>query len=93
MATTRRAVLAGTAAAVLTAAPLIRTTRASAATVSPPDGIPGLFADLPGDVAGKIVAPAAQGRPGLRVEFNAARRLFVGSAIKTFVLCEALRQA
>jgi beta-lactamase class A len=93
MATTRRAVLAGTAAAALAAAPLIRTIRASAATVTPPDGIRGLFADLPGDVAGKIVAPAAQGRPGLAVEFNASKRLFVGSAFKTFVLCEALRQA
>lgn len=93
MATTRRAVLAGTAAAALAAAPLIRTTRASAATVTPPEGIRGLFADLPGDVAGKVVAPAAGGLPGLAVEFNASKRLFVGSAIKTFVLCEALRQA
>jgi beta-lactamase class A len=93
MATTRRAVLAGTAAAALAAAPLIRTTTASAATVTPPDSIRGLFADLPGDVAAKIVAPAARGRPGLAVEFNASKRLFVGSAIKTFVLCEALRQA
>ncbi len=91
--TTRRAVLAGTAA-VFAAAPLMRTTRASAATQTlTPETIRGLFADLPGDLAGKIVAPAAAGLPGLAVEFNASARLFVGSAIKTFVLCEALRQA
>ena len=92
--TTRRAVLAGTAAATFAAIPFMRTTRASAATQTlTPETIRGLFADLPGDLAGKIVAPAAAGRPGLAVEFNASARLFVGSAIKTFVLCEALRQA
>ena len=93
MTTTRRAVLAGTAAA-LAAAPLVRATTALAqAQALPPDQIRRLFARLPGDVAGKIVAPAVNGRPGLAVEFNASMRLFVGSAIKTFVLCEALRQA
>ena len=93
MTTTRRAMLAGTAAA-LAAAPLLQTTTASAGTQTlPPDRIRRLFADLPGDVAGKIVAPAAAGRPGLAVAFNSSSRLFVGSAIKTFVLCEALRQA
>ena len=92
--TTRRAVLAGTAAATFAAIPLMRTTRASAATQTlTPETIRGLFADLPGDLAGKIVAPAAAGLPGLAVEFNASARLFVGSAFKTFVLCEALRQA
>ncbi len=92
MITTRRAVLAGTAAALATA-PLMWTTKASAAITTPPDRIWRLFAHLPGVVAGKIVAPAAGGRPGLAAEFNASTRLFVGSAIKTFVLCEALRQA
>lgn len=92
MITTRRAVLAGTAAALATA-PLMWTTKASAAITTPPDRIWRLFAHLPGVVAGKIVAPAAGGRPGLAAEFNASTRLFVGSAIKTLVLCEALRQA
>ena len=91
--TTRRAMLTG-AAAVFAAAPLIGTATASAAAqVLPPEEITRLFARLPGVVAGKIVAPAVASRPGLTVEFNASMRLFVGSAIKTFVLCEALRQA
>jgi beta-lactamase class A len=32
------------------------------------------------------------GGPEFLAQFNAAERLFVGSATKTFVLCEALRQ-
>lgn len=49
-----------------------------------------LFKGLPGDLGMKVVAP---GRRGLWVEHNASRQLFVGSAIKTFILGEALRQA
>ena len=52
-----------------------------------------VFQNLPGNVALKIMAPPVAGRPGLLVEHNASEHLFVGSAIKTFVLCEALRQA
>ena len=51
------------------------------------------FAGLPGDVAVKIVAPPSRSKRGLLVKSNASTRLFVGSAFKTFVLCEALRQA
>lgn len=53
----------------------------------------GLFRELPGQVSVKIMAPPHAGRPGLLVEQDAARPLFVGSSFKTFVLCEALRQA
>jgi beta-lactamase class A len=56
------------------------------------DEILGLFTSLPGDVAVKIHAPAANGKPEFLVESNSAKQIFVGSAIKTFVLCEALRQ-
>lgn len=49
-----------------------------------------LFKALPGDVGVKIVAP---GRHGLHLEINSSRQMFVGSAIKTFILGEALRQA
>jgi len=49
-----------------------------------------LFADLPGDLGIKIVAP---GRGGLRLDINGHKEMFVGSAIKTFILCEALRQS
>ena len=52
-----------------------------------------LFSGLPGKVAVKIQAPPAHGRRGLLIESNATDRMFVGSAIKTFALCEAFRQA
>jgi beta-lactamase class A len=58
-----------------------------------PDAILSLFKSLPGDVAIKIFAPAANGKPEFLVESNPAKTMFVGSAIKTFILCEALRQA
>lgn len=41
----------------------------------------------------KILAPAVNGKPEFVVESNASKRMFVGSAIKTFVLCETLRRA
>jgi beta-lactamase class A len=50
------------------------------------------FNSLPGDKAFKIYAPAAEGKGEILVESNASKTLFVASAIKTFVLCEALRQ-
>ena len=51
-----------------------------------------LFRDLPGDLGVKILAPPQKGRRGFTVEINAGRQLFAASAIKTFALCEALRQ-
>lgn len=51
------------------------------------------FGALPGDPAFKILAPAAKANKTFVAELNADRRLFAASAIKTFVLCEALRQA
>jgi beta-lactamase class A len=44
-------------------------------------------------VAIKIHAPATNSKPEFLVESNSSKQMFVGSAIKTFVLCEALRQA
>ena len=53
-----------------------------------------LFDDLPGDLGMKIHAPSSKGhKPGFTVQANADKVLFVASAIKTFALCEALRQA
>jgi beta-lactamase class A len=52
-----------------------------------------LFNTLPGDKALKIFARSARRKPRLVVQLNSDQRLFVASAIKTFVLCEALRQA
>ncbi len=52
-----------------------------------------LFKSLPGDVAIKIYAPATGNKPEFMVQSNASKVMFVGSAFKSFVLCEALRQA
>jgi beta-lactamase class A len=78
------------ATTALSAVPV--TSQASVAPISP-DGVISLFRDLPGRVAIRILAPAANGKPPLDIEFNAGTRMFVGSAIKTFILGEALRQA
>jgi beta-lactamase class A len=88
----RRSFLA-TGAAALGAAPL--------STLAPPVGakddtspeaILALFKSLPGDIAIKIHAPATDRKPEFLVESNASKKIFVGSAIKTFILCESLRQ-
>src|ERR1700760_2144404 len=49
------------------------------------------FLKLPGTVGLKIMAPPAHGDRGLLIEHNASQQMFVGSAIKTFALCETLR--
>ena len=57
------------------------------------DRIVDLFRRLPGDKAFKILVPAAARKPEFSAQLNPTKMLFVASAIKTFVLCEALRQA
>ncbi len=61
--------------------------------VSRRDGIATLFDDLPGDLGFKIHAPSPKGKPRFTVQAGADKVLFAASAIKTFALCEALRQA
>jgi beta-lactamase class A len=88
---TRRTFLTGAATAgtaLLTRKALGRSTPGMSA-----QRILDLFKPLPGDIAVKIYAPAANSKPEFLVESNSSKRMFVGSAIKTFVLCEALRQA
>jgi beta-lactamase class A len=51
-----------------------------------------LFRSVPGTTSLKIWAPATNTGHELLIEHNASQRLFVGSAIKSFVLCERLRQ-
>jgi beta-lactamase class A len=80
------------AAAALTTLPVAAPTTAAGRQMLTPDQIADLFENLPGDKAFKIVAPPANNNPGFLVQSNAKKRLFVASAIKTFVLCEALRQ-
>ena len=52
-----------------------------------------LFDGLPGQIAIKIFSPSTDGKPEFLLKSNSSKMLFVGSAIKTFILCEALRQA
>jgi beta-lactamase class A len=92
MTSSRRRFLTGAAAQIGTM-PLVRPTMAEEKEVVSSDAILALFKSLPGDVAMKIFAPAANGKAEFLVESNASKTMFVGSAIKTFILCEALRQA
>jgi hypothetical protein len=48
---------------------------------------------LQGEKAIKIWAPATNEKRELLISSNASTQLFVGSAIKTFILAEALIQA
>jgi beta-lactamase class A len=91
MSNSRRRFLTGAAATIGTV-PLVRPAIGQKSGLSS-DAILSLFKSLPGDVAIKIFAPAVNGKPELLVESNASKMMFVGSAIKTFILCEALRQA
>jgi beta-lactamase class A len=90
MTLSRRAFLAGAAVGIV---PLAVPVPAGAQKPVSAEEILRLFAGLPGDVAVKIVAPPHGSERGLLVESNASTMLFIGSAFKTFVLCEALRQA
>jgi beta-lactamase class A len=92
VANSRREFLTGASAAIGTM-PLARSYAEQRRQAASPDAILSLFKSLPGDVAIKIFAPAANGKPEFLVESNASKQMFVGSAIKTFILCEALRQA
>jgi beta-lactamase class A len=92
MSHSRRRFLAGAAATIGTM-PLERSAMAGQKGGTSPEAILSLFKSLPGDVAIKIYAPAANGKAEFLVESNASKGMFVGSAIKTFILCEALRQA
>jgi len=95
MSSTRRAFLTKGTAAVgaLALAPSASEAEGADKGSVSPDSILAVFKSLPGDVAIKIFAPAANGRPEFLVESNNARQMFVGSAVKTFILCESLRQA
>lgn len=57
------------------------------------DQIVDLFHPLPGDAALKTLVPASARRSEFSAQLNPDTMLFTASANKTFVLCEALRQA
>ena len=97
MAQSRRSFIAGSAAAAAVGA----TSIGHAATASFRSGssyskvaaeIVGLFDPLPGTSAVKIFAPATHNRREFVAELNTALPLFIGSAFKGYVLCEALRR-
>jgi len=69
-----------------------RSATAGAATLDR-EQILSLFQGLPGQKAIKIWAPATDDKPQIHIASNASAQLFVGSAIKTFILVEALIQA
>ncbi|TDH62790.1 hypothetical protein E2C06_10345 [Dankookia rubra] len=52
----------------------------------------GAFRGLPGTRALKLWAPATASEPEILITENADQQLFIGSAIKAFILCERLRQ-
>ncbi|AXC15285.1 hypothetical protein ACPOL_6041 [Acidisarcina polymorpha] len=81
------------AAAVAAAAPLTTSTAHAWENDTSCAELVRCFEDLPGDKSLKIFAPAVKGKEQILIESNASKMLFVASAIKTFVLCEALRQA
>lgn len=81
------------ATAALAAAPVATAAPTRGGTGITPQQVTDLFEDLPGDKALKVFAPVAAGKPEFLAQINSDKMLFVASAIKTFVLCEALRQA
>ena len=90
----RRAFLrsAGASAAIVSA-PLSALADSRERRSLSPDEIAALFAHLPGDLAFKIFVPGDKDDRPFVTERNSTTTLFVASAIKTFALCEALRQA
>lgn len=82
-----------TAAATAIAASLPTQALAAAKPFGSTRGVAKLFDGLPGDFGFKIDAPAQRSRPGFSVQMNPDKVLFAASSIKTFALCEALRQA
>jgi beta-lactamase class A len=77
--------------AVLSAAPVLASTPAAAVNINA-EQVMSLLRSLPGRSSIRIWSPATGAKPALEIAVNAGTRMFVGSAIKTFVLGESLRQ-
>lgn len=89
----RRDFLTKAAVTVSVASITLPSSAAEASTLSAEE-ILAPFKALPGEASVKIYAPAVAGKPEfLAATANSAKSLLVGSVIKTFILCEALRQA
>jgi len=89
----RKFLKSAAATAALANVPLAATATASPDEMATPEEIIAQFVGLPGEKAIKIFAPATDGKPGFVAQLNSDKRLFFASAVKTVVLCEALRQA
>jgi beta-lactamase class A len=88
----RRKFLTSAAAAGLAATPFTTRSAAADSEAFHPDDVLRMFECLPGDKGVKIFAPGRNGRRDVSIELNASKQLFVASGIKTFVLCERMRQ-
>jgi beta-lactamase class A len=90
---TRRQLLVGAVTATVGAAMLGERAAAAPNLAVSADMIAELFADLPGTLSFRVLAPATTRSRRLDVSLNPGQQLFVASAIKVFILVEALRQA
>jgi beta-lactamase class A len=81
------------ATAALSAAPFIGQISAARAATVMSSEILALFQAVPGETSIKIWAPTTDDKPALDIAHNASTRMFVGSAIKAFVMAESLIQA
>lgn len=88
----RRKFLAAAATASFATVPLTPSTAEAECEPEFADEVLRLFDALPGDTGLKVYAPGGEGRRSLLIRSNVNKQFFVASAIKTFVLCEALRQ-
>jgi beta-lactamase class A len=89
MVPSRRKFLKAASAATFASLPLITSACAEGMDVD----IASMFDGLPGDHAFEVFAPSVNHAPSFAANSNSGKKLFVASAIKTFALCEALRQA
>jgi beta-lactamase class A len=93
MSQSRRLFLKSAAAATAGAVPLTLSASPALRQMITPEQLLSRLDSLPGDKSLKIFAPAVDGKPEFLMESNASQRLFVASAFKAYVLCQALRQA
>lgn len=92
MCSTRRSFLQAVASGMVSTPLVLQAARGSQREPPSQERLLSQFLALPGDKAVKIFAPAVPGAPEFLLEYNSAQLLFIGSAVKTFLLGEALKQ-
>lgn len=93
MSSTRRSFLQAVASGVVSTPLALKSARGSQSERPSHERLLSQFLALPGEKAVKIFAPAVPGAEELLLQYNSAQLLFIGSAVKTFLLGEALKQA